>query len=159
MKIYSVLILKRLERKLDEKLRDEQAGFRKSRSSTDQIFNLGHGVQQCVKYRNSLLMAFVDYEKALDMNSGVLQGNVLSPMLFISLRGFVMRITVRDGGEGLDWIGEMNLVEIEYADDAGSGDVEHKDDCYGRLVRYPAFHMVARELPTLRGSIRCRPST
>ena len=66
MKIYSMLILKRLERKIDEKLRDEQAGFKKGRSCTDQIFILRHVVQQCVEYRNPLLMVFVDYEKAFD---------------------------------------------------------------------------------------------
>ena len=164
MKIYSMLILKRLERKIDEKLRDEQAGFRKGRSCTDQIFILRHVVQQCAEYRNPLMMAFVDYEKAFDsvhrpilwrvlrhygiplkyvnliksvhersrckvnvngvlssefpVNSGVLQGNVLSPMLFILLMDFVMRRTVMDGGEGLDWIDNGKLADLEYADDA-----------------------------------------
>ena len=66
MKIFSMLILNRLERKIYEKLRDEQAGFRKGRSCTDQIYILRHVLQQYVEFRNPLLMAFVDYEKAFD---------------------------------------------------------------------------------------------
>ena len=145
-------------------LRDEQAGFRKGRSCTDQIFILRHVVQQCVEYRNPLLMVFVDYEKAFDsvhqpilwrvlryygilakyvnliksvhehsrckvnvngvlsnefpVNSEVLQGNVLSPMLFVLLMDFVMRRTVGDGGEGLNWTDNRKLADLEYADDA-----------------------------------------
>ncbi|XP_068229445.1 uncharacterized protein [Palaemon carinicauda] len=33
MKVYNVLILKRLEKKVDESLRDEQAGFRKDQTA------------------------------------------------------------------------------------------------------------------------------
>ena len=52
------------------------------------------------------------------VNSGVLQGNVLSPMMFLLLMDFIMRRTVMDGGEGLEWIGSRKVADLEYADDA-----------------------------------------
>ncbi|XP_068240070.1 uncharacterized protein [Palaemon carinicauda] len=59
--------------------------------------------------------------KESPVNSGVLQGNVLSPMFFILLIDSVMRRTVGYDGEGVDWIGDRNLAALEYADDAVLG--------------------------------------
>ncbi|XP_068227936.1 uncharacterized protein [Palaemon carinicauda] len=78
MKIYSMLILKRLEKKTDEELSDKKAGFRKGKSCTDQVFLLRHVAQQCVEYRNLLLMAFVGCEKTFN--------SVHQPMLWRVLR-------------------------------------------------------------------------
>ncbi|XP_068243651.1 uncharacterized protein [Palaemon carinicauda] len=59
-------ILKRLEQKIDEKLRDELAGFGKCKSCNDDIFIFRHVVQHCVEYRYPVLMTFVDYKIAFD---------------------------------------------------------------------------------------------
>ncbi|XP_068233531.1 uncharacterized protein [Palaemon carinicauda] len=51
------------------------------------------------------------------VNNVVLQGNVLSPMLFILLMDFVMYRAVGNGREALDWIGNKKLEDLQYADD------------------------------------------
>ena len=54
------IILGRLKVEVDDRLRDEQAGFRKERSCTDHIATLRIIVEQ------SLFVTFVDYEEAFD---------------------------------------------------------------------------------------------
>ena len=39
-------------------------------------------------------------------------------MLFVLLMDFVLRRTVGDGGEVLNWIDNRKLADLEYADDA-----------------------------------------
>ena len=51
---------------LDKELRDEQAGFRKERSCTDQIATLRVIVEQTIEWQSSLYVCFVDFEKAFD---------------------------------------------------------------------------------------------
>ena len=51
---------------VDAKLRKEQAGFRKGRSTIEQIFVLRNIVEQAVEWNSSLYVYFVDYEKAFD---------------------------------------------------------------------------------------------
>ena len=50
----------------DAKLRKEQAGFRKGRSTVEQVFVLRNIVEQAVEWNSSLYVCFVDYEKAFD---------------------------------------------------------------------------------------------
>ena len=72
------------------------------------------------------------------VNSEVLQGNVLSPMLFVLLMDFVMRRTVGDGGEGLNWIDNRKLGDLEYADDAVLISRTHKicNACLPECMKY-----------------------
>ncbi|VDP57388.1 unnamed protein product, partial [Schistosoma mattheei] len=51
---------------VDTQLRDQQAGFRKDRSCTDQIATLRIIVEQSIEWNSSLYTNFVDYEKAFD---------------------------------------------------------------------------------------------
>ena len=51
-------------------------------------------------------------------NNGVLQGNVLSPMLCALLMDFTMNRVTQEGEEGLDWSNGRKLAFLEYADDA-----------------------------------------
>ena len=162
-KLLSLIVLQRIQDALDRRLRDEQAGFRKARGCSDQIFVIRHIIQQCVEFRVPLLMAFVDFEKAFDsvhrpalwkilrsyglpdkyvrlieeihkgsrcrvnvdgqlspefsVESGVLQGNVLSPLLFAILIDFIMRRTVGDKEKGIQWVDGKHLADLDYADD------------------------------------------
>ena len=52
--------------KVDQTLRDQQAGFRQDRSCTDQIATQRIIVEQSIKWNLSLYINFVDYEKAFD---------------------------------------------------------------------------------------------
>ncbi|VDP24748.1 unnamed protein product [Schistosoma margrebowiei] len=49
---------------IDAQLRDQQAGFRKDRSCTDQIATLRIIVEQSIEWNSLLYINFIDYEKA-----------------------------------------------------------------------------------------------
>ncbi|VDP58646.1 unnamed protein product [Schistosoma curassoni] len=51
---------------VDARLRDQQAGFRKDRSCTDQIATLWIIVEHSIEWNSSLYINFIDYEKAFD---------------------------------------------------------------------------------------------
>ena len=51
---------------VDEKLRDNQAGFRANRSCTDQIATLRIIIEQTLEWNSSAYINFVDYQKAFD---------------------------------------------------------------------------------------------
>ncbi|VDO77720.1 unnamed protein product [Schistosoma curassoni] len=46
--------------------RDQQAGFRKHRSCTDQIVTIRIIIEQSIEWNSSLYINFIDYEKAFD---------------------------------------------------------------------------------------------
>ena len=60
------VLIRRISGGVDAKLRKEQAGFRKGRSTIEQIFVLRNIVEQAVEWNSSLYVCFVDYEKAFD---------------------------------------------------------------------------------------------
>ena len=51
---------------VDQKLRREQAGFRKGKGYTDQITTLRNIIEQCTEWQRQLYIDFVDFEKAFD---------------------------------------------------------------------------------------------
>ncbi|VDO69389.1 unnamed protein product [Schistosoma margrebowiei] len=55
-----------MKHSVDGQLRDQQAGFRKDRSCTDQIATLRITVEQSVEWNSSLYINFIDYEKVFD---------------------------------------------------------------------------------------------
>ena len=60
------IILERMREAVDRVLRENQAGFRPSRSTTDQITTLRIIVEQSLEWRTALCINFIDYEKAFD---------------------------------------------------------------------------------------------
>ena len=56
----------RMKKSIDQKLRDEQARFRKERSCTDQIATLTVIVEQTMEWQMPLYVCFIDFEKAFD---------------------------------------------------------------------------------------------
>ena len=65
-KVLNRIILKKLKAELEKRLWDEQGGFRKEKSCTDQIATLRIIVEQCLEWNSPVYATFVDYEKAFD---------------------------------------------------------------------------------------------
>ena len=63
-KVLKRIIPERMEGKVDQTLREQQAGFRQDISCTDQIVTLRIIVEQSIEWNSSLYVNFVDYEKA-----------------------------------------------------------------------------------------------
>uniref|UniRef100_A0A183K8A6 Reverse transcriptase domain-containing protein n=1 Tax=Schistosoma curassoni TaxID=6186 RepID=A0A183K8A6_9TREM len=64
-KVSNRVLLNRIKDAVGAQLRDQQAGFRKDRSCTDQT-TLRIIVEQSVEWNSSLYINFIDYEKAFD---------------------------------------------------------------------------------------------
>ncbi|KAH9581718.1 hypothetical protein MS3_00000626 [Schistosoma haematobium] len=65
-KVFNSVLLSRTKNSVDAQLRDQQAGFRKDRSCTDQIDTLRIIVEQSIEWNSSLYMNFIDCEKTFD---------------------------------------------------------------------------------------------
>ena len=65
-RILSRIILNRIKRKVDEKLRPNQAGFRSNRSTIDQITTLRIIIEQSKEWNSDLFINFINYAKAFD---------------------------------------------------------------------------------------------
>ena len=165
-KIFNRVILNRLKNAVDPKLRDNQAGFRRGRSCTDQIATLRIILEQSLEWRSPLYVNFVDYEKAFDsvdrtslwkllrhygvpdkivslirnsyegmsckvvhgqqlsesfqVQTGVRQGCLLSPFLFLLAIDWIMKETTSQGRNGIRWTlmgPNTQLDDLDFADD------------------------------------------
>ena len=162
-KVFNRVILERMKQATDDKLRDNQAGFRKNRSCTDQIASLRIIIEQSIEWRSPLLVNFIDYEKAFDsldreslwklmrhygipdklvklvkatydgtncqvfhegqlsrpfpIETGVRQGCLLSPFLFILAIDWIMKETTKGRMNGLQWTPWQQLEDLDFADD------------------------------------------
>ena len=58
--------VRRTKKGIDKKVREEQAGFPPTRSTTEQIFLLGNILEQANEWRAGLYVQFVDFDKAFD---------------------------------------------------------------------------------------------
>lgn len=65
-KILTRVILNRIKDVVDQKLRREQAGFRKDCSCVDLINTLRIILEQSTEFKTPLYLAFIDFEKAFD---------------------------------------------------------------------------------------------
>ena len=65
-KLFNRAVLNRMKAATDAKLRDEQAGFRKNRSTLEQIATLRIILEQSQEWNSDIIVNFIDYEKAFD---------------------------------------------------------------------------------------------
>src|SRR5690242_4933471 len=65
-KIYCIIILNRISKTVDTKLRENQCGFRANRSCIDQIFTLRNILEQAYEWRQPIVTNFIAFEKAFD---------------------------------------------------------------------------------------------
>ena len=148
---------------VDAQLRDQQAGFRKFRSCTDQIATLRIIIEQSTEWNYPLLVNFIDFQKAFDsidrntlwklmrhygipkkivslienmyadthcrvvhdgsltdtfkINTGVRQGCLLSPFLFILAMDWLIKETTAGRRNGIQWTLWNQLDDLDFADD------------------------------------------
>lgn len=65
-KVFSTVLLRWLQAAINKRLREEQAGFRKGSSCSEQIFTLRNIIEQCLEYKYPLSINFIDFRKAFD---------------------------------------------------------------------------------------------
>jgi hypothetical protein len=104
-KVYTHILNRRLTRwaEREEKLVEEQAGFRTGYSTVDHIFTLYSIVQKYLTKNSKLYVAFVDFRKAFDSVDrnvlwSVLSRNGIDGKLYKALRGIYdsVKACVRD---------------------------------------------------------------
>ena len=82
-KVFNRVILNRVKAATDAKLRDEQAGFRKNRSTLDQIATLRIILEQSQEWNSDIIVNFIDYEKAFDSLDQATLWSFLDTMVFL----------------------------------------------------------------------------
>ena len=65
-KVFSTIMLTRVKEAVDERMRENQAGFRKGRSCQDQIFCLNQVIEKCLDQQLPCLINFIDFKAAFD---------------------------------------------------------------------------------------------
>ena len=95
-KVFSTILLRRVKDDIDDKMRENQAGFRKGRACQDQIFSLNQIIEKCLDQQIPCLINFIDFKAAFD--------SVHRPSLWEILRlyGFPSKI--------------INIIRNSYAD-------------------------------------------
>lgn len=64
-KVFCRILLKRVDRAIDHKLREEQAGFQRGRGCIDQIFTLCN-MHPCLEWNKPLYINIIDFKKAFN---------------------------------------------------------------------------------------------
>uniref|UniRef100_A0AAV2JSU2 Reverse transcriptase domain-containing protein n=1 Tax=Knipowitschia caucasica TaxID=637954 RepID=A0AAV2JSU2_KNICA len=162
-KVFNRILLNRMKDAVDPHLRDQQAGFRKERSCTDQIATLRIILEQSLEWNSPMYVNFIDYEKAFDsvdrqslwkllrhygvpekitniirksyegmtcrivhgrqltdafgVRTGVRQGCLLSPCLFLLAIDWVMKTSTNQMQNGIQWTLWEQLDDLDFADD------------------------------------------
>ncbi|CAM4830075.1 unnamed protein product [Rotaria magnacalcarata] len=171
-KIFSRIILNRIQNSVDERLLEIQSGFRSNKSTIDQIFTLKMTMERRREFNKPLFMCFIDIAKAydsvnrellwricqsygiseklvnllrmlykdskakvkingelsdsFDIETGVMQGGIPSPMLFNILFDFVIRKVIE----------EASVAGVKFS--YGSNDFFH-----GSREKYENFNVLA----------------
>ena len=141
-KLFTRVILNRVQSLIDRQLLETQAGFRANRSTVDQVFTLKMAIEKSREFNRPMFMCFIDIQKAYDsvnrnllwkicrqydpqektvymlklvhqnsraqvrvkgelsdsfeIETGVMQGEVPSPVLFNILFDFIIRKVLED---------------------------------------------------------------
>ncbi|KAK1792372.1 hypothetical protein P4O66_012322, partial [Electrophorus voltai] len=137
-KVFCSVLLRHLQQAVDKILQEELAGFRAGRSCSKQIYTLRNIIEQCIEFQQPLLINFIDFKKAFDSNlyisssccvrtddgytdffnieTGVKQGCILSPILFLLTVDYVMKKVMMSSVTGIPWTNGSHLTDLDFAD-------------------------------------------
>ncbi|XP_061176180.1 uncharacterized protein LOC133185137 [Saccostrea echinata] len=109
-KVFSRIVIQRIQDGVEKQLREEQAGFRRGRSTTEQLFTLRNIIEQCTEWISTLFVNYVDFEKAFD---SIHRESLWSIMKFYGIPDKLVRMVkllydsfqcaVLEDGEESDW--------------------------------------------------------
>ena len=109
-KVLSKIVITRIARAVNQNLRKEQAGFRKGRNTSEQIFVLRNIIEQSIEWNSSLYTCFIDFEKAFDSVHRPTLWNIMRnygiPQKLIEIVKAMYhhsKCAVVDGGRKTDW--------------------------------------------------------
>lgn len=109
-KVLARALINRIRDGVDKELRDEQAGFRKGRSTVEQLFILRNIIEQSVEWQAGLYINFIDFEKAFDSVHRESLWNIMKcygiPDKLIRMVQLLYKDTqcaIIDGGEESEW--------------------------------------------------------
>jgi sorting nexin-29 len=63
--VFSRVVIQKIQ-EVEKQLREEQAGFRKGRSTTEQLFTLRNIIEPCTEWNATLYVNYVDFKKAFN---------------------------------------------------------------------------------------------
>ena len=199
-KVLCSIILSRMKKEVDTKMRDEQAGFRQERSCVDQIATLRIIIEQTIEWQTSLYLNFIDFQKAFDsvdhqvlwgilahygipqklismiqqlydgftcqvihggtttepfpVTTGVRQGCLLSPLLFLLVIDWVSR-TAYSNPTGIQWTLTSRLEDLDFADDICTlshrlQDSQHQATSLETTAKRTGLYINAQKTKTMR---------
>ena len=103
-KVFSMILHSRLEPYAEECIGDYQCGFRRGRSTTDQIFSLRHLMEKCYEFQINTHYIFIDFRQAFD---SIHRANVLSAMQEFGIPQKLINLT------SMTLDGSFNSIRIE----------------------------------------------
>jgi len=151
-KILTSILMGRIKGRTEEILSEEQAGFRPSQSTIDQMFALGRLSEKYIDASKNLFICYVDFRRAFDsrpiwrkglwrvmrcmgypdkiirileslyrdtfsaVSIGVLQGCILSPLLFNIFLEAVIAMALGENNVGASMNGNI-ISNLRFADD------------------------------------------
>ncbi|XP_043481356.1 uncharacterized protein LOC122510644 [Leptopilina heterotoma] len=119
LKIFTLILAKRLSEWSEKNslLPETQNGFRSGRSCVDNVFTLQSALHLRLRMSKTSAIAN-EFSNPVEVTEGVLQGETLSPILFILFIADFERKLRDAGNEGLNINGCVDLLVSLFADDA-----------------------------------------
>lgn len=109
-KIMATILLNRMRNAVDERLRQEQAGFRPGRSCCEQIFTLRQIIEKALMWQVPVVINFIDFRKAFDSVHReslwkIMQSYGIPEKIIGIVKSFYdnSRCAIRCGGEVGEW--------------------------------------------------------
>nr|KAG5714060.1 hypothetical protein BaRGS_020388 [Batillaria attramentaria] len=115
-KVLNRILLERMREAVDPMLRDQQAGFRRNRhyGVPGKIISL----IQCTYQDMSCRIGHAgQLSESFEVKTGVRQGCLLSPFLFLLVIDWIMKTTTAGRKNGIQWTLWTQLDDLDFADD------------------------------------------